>query len=143
MTDPATDPTDAKYLSFLTPVGGIPPDAGADAGPERGAGPQYCGKAVFTDLHTSGQPPGTSAAACTPGMLTAQQKALEFLLFDLVGVRRAGYVGAAAASAESALSWVWTAVVEPPSPALPPLGEASCSARCLASRSSGQSKSTT
>lgn len=81
--DPTTSPNDAKYLSFLTPVGGIPPDGGVEGG-EAGAGPpQYCGKAVFTDLHTSGQPSGDLPAACTGSSLTPQQKALEFLLFDL------------------------------------------------------------
>jgi hypothetical protein len=127
---------DTKYLSFLTPIGGIAPvapapttvDAGApaeagasapvdaavaldaagdasdaatapdaevildsgttlpDAGLETNGGPTYCGKAVFTDLHTSSSlmsqvskiPSGCSGAA-----MTAQQKALEFLFFDL------------------------------------------------------------
>ena len=79
--DPATTPNDTKYLSFLTPIGGIP---GSDAGEAQG--PQYCGKAVFTDLHTSS---GLLASAanipgdCTVGPLTAQQAALEFLFFDL------------------------------------------------------------
>lgn len=78
--DGTTSPNNAKYLSFLTPVGGVPLDAGAEAGIDR---PQYCGKAVFTDLHTSGQPSGDLPAACPAGPLTPQQKALEFLLFDL------------------------------------------------------------
>ena len=130
------DPTnqDTKYLSFLTPIGGIAPAPGTDAGPasdgglgvdagapvdaaastsgdastdaeassvdaaaeaaspgeagppEMGTGPTYCGKAVFTDLHTSSSlfsmvnsiPSGCSGAA-----MTAQQKALEYLFFDL------------------------------------------------------------
>jgi len=76
--DPTTYPNDTKYLSFLTPVGGIP--LAADSGAEP---PQYCGKAVFTDLHTSGQPSGDVPAACTAASLTPQQKALEFLFFDL------------------------------------------------------------
>jgi hypothetical protein len=83
--DPSTSPdSDAKYLSFLTPVGGVPgpPDGGADGGSD-GGDPHYCGKAVFTDLHTSGAPSGDVPAACSPGTLTAQQKALEFLFFDL------------------------------------------------------------
>jgi hypothetical protein len=82
--DPSTSAGDAKYLSFLTPVGGVPgpADAGADGGSD-GGDPHYCGKAVFTDLHTSGAPSGDVPAACSPGTLTAQQKALEFLFFDL------------------------------------------------------------
>jgi hypothetical protein len=135
---------DTKYLSFLTPIGGIPGSGGGDGGtpapvppPEAGApeagvaveagavkdasndvetvadtgpvvepppvdsgpgtgfydgglethgNPTYCGKAVFTDLHTSASlmsqvsriPSGCSGAA-----MTAQQKALEYLFFDL------------------------------------------------------------
>jgi hypothetical protein len=79
--DPTTD--DVKYLSFLTPIGGLPKavDASSDEGP------QYCGKAVFTDLHMSGQfgasPVDTIPSGCTTGPLTPLQKALEFLFFDL------------------------------------------------------------
>jgi hypothetical protein len=103
-----------KYISFGTPIGGISGATPADAGPidsgstesgvaEAGApeggsadggetAPVYCGKAVFTDLHTSGSatsgpfsqvsdvPAGCGANA---GKLTPQQKALEFLFFDL------------------------------------------------------------
>jgi|HubBroStandDraft_6_1064221.scaffolds.fasta_scaffold22097_2 hypothetical protein len=73
---------DVKYLSFETPIGGAPPPP--DAGPE--SGKQYCGKAVFTDLHTSGSLFAMAASVpkdCTAADLTAQQKALEFLFFDL------------------------------------------------------------
>jgi hypothetical protein len=78
--DPASG-NDTKYLSFNTPIGGLAPTA--DAGEK---GQQYCGKAVFTDLHTSA---GLFATAmnvptdCAAADLTAQQKALEFLFFDL------------------------------------------------------------
>ncbi len=113
---------DTKYLSFLTPVGGIVPEAGAPApaapgpdasappvdasadgaaeasapaGPEAGAAttppmetnaPTYCGKAVFTDLHTNSTL--TSSVAnipdgCSGAALNDQQKALEYLFFDL------------------------------------------------------------
>ena len=71
--------SDVKYLSFETPVGGIPVNTG-DAGGETTA--QYCGKAVFSDLHAGGSPSGDIPASCT-GTLTAQLKALEFLFFDL------------------------------------------------------------
>jgi hypothetical protein len=129
---------DTKYMSFLTPVGGIPgsgntgtPEAGtptpmpeastpeasaeasapadaetdaladaaeeaeastrdagkaSDAGPPETNSPQYCGKAVFTDLHTSSglmASARTIPADCSGAPLTAQQKALEFLFFDL------------------------------------------------------------
>jgi hypothetical protein len=74
--DSSTSAGNAKYLSFLTPIGGIPGGSSAT--------PQYCGKAVFTDIHTSGQPTGNVPGDCTAGQaLTPQQKALEFLFFDL------------------------------------------------------------
>jgi hypothetical protein len=81
--DPSTSPNDTKYLSFDTPIGGIPP--APDAG--ESTTKSYCGKAVFTDLHTGGSlfatanpvPSGCGAKKA----LTAQQKALEFLFFDL------------------------------------------------------------
>jgi hypothetical protein len=69
--------TDVKYLSILTPAGGI-------QSPDGGETPTYCGKAVFSDLHAG----GTSLQAdipggCQAGTLTAQELALEFLFFDL------------------------------------------------------------
>jgi hypothetical protein len=79
--NPAMDPqsgqsNDTKYLSLPTPVGGIP--VGPDAGP-----PQYCGKAIFTDLHAGGGPTGNIPAACAGPPLNPQLAALEFLFFDL------------------------------------------------------------
>ncbi len=77
-----TNPPEAdKYFTFNTPIGGVPP--GPDAGPDAGA--SYCGKAVFSDIHVSGS---TSDATTVPTTcqirdLTAQEKALEFLFFDL------------------------------------------------------------
>lgn len=75
------DPSDSdavKYLSFVTPIGGIkaPVDAGESTA-------QYCGKAVFTDLHAGGTPIGNIPGACAGPPLTDQLKALEFLFFDL------------------------------------------------------------
>jgi hypothetical protein len=119
---------DTKYLSFLTPIGGLAPvvgpaeagapatppvEAGTDASSDATAedaraedartedaqtgpaqneagtevtGPQYCGKAVFTDLHTSSNlfaQVGSIPSGCTGAALTPQQKALEYLFFDL------------------------------------------------------------
>jgi hypothetical protein len=61
-----------KYLSFATPIGG--------AG---GANPYYCGKAVFSDLHAGGAPMGDVPGSCKSTALSQQEKALEFLFFDL------------------------------------------------------------
>ena len=78
--DPSTSPNDTKLMSFETPVGGF---AGTQ---DTGTGPSYCGKAAFADLHSSS---GLVASAqsipgdCTAARLTSQQKALEFLFFDL------------------------------------------------------------
>jgi hypothetical protein len=72
------DTGDVKYLSFNTPIGGIP----TDAGPEMG-GKKYCGKAVFTDLHAGGAPSGDIPGSCKTQDLSAQEKALEYLFFDL------------------------------------------------------------
>jgi hypothetical protein len=71
-------PSDTKYLSFETPIGGI---AVPDAGTESTA--QYCGKAAFSDLHVGGMPSGAVPASCKLTDLSAQEKALEFLFFDL------------------------------------------------------------
>ena len=70
--------TDTKYLSFNTPIGGIP----GDGGPET-SGLTYCGKAVFSDLHAGGAPSGDVPGSCQATALSAQEKALEYLFFDL------------------------------------------------------------
>jgi hypothetical protein len=74
------DPNDmhTKYLSFLTPIGGV--QTRLDGGAETTT---YCGKAVFSDLHTSGQPSQSVPGACPTTGLSSQQKALEYLFFDL------------------------------------------------------------
>jgi hypothetical protein len=68
-----------EYFSFDTPVNAPP---GADGG-----APNYCGRAVFSDLHVAGNnldPAGNGGpAACTMRPLSPQEKALEFMLFDL------------------------------------------------------------
>jgi hypothetical protein len=68
-----------KYMSFLTPIGGIPIKT-VDAGESNA---QYCGKAVFSDLHAGGSPTGAIPGSCAGPPLSDQLKALEFLFFDL------------------------------------------------------------
>ena len=70
---------DTKYMSVLTPIGGMPVKS-VDGGEIPG---QYCGKAVFSDLHAGGGPKGDIPATCAGPPLTDQLKALEFLFFDL------------------------------------------------------------
>ena len=72
-----TGAMDTKYLSFETPIGGVPIDGGEVVGK------QYCGKAVFTDLHAGGAPSGNIPGKCMAADLTAQEKSLEFLIFNL------------------------------------------------------------
>jgi hypothetical protein len=66
------------YLSFDTPVN-------APMGPDNG--PMYCGRAVFSDLHVSGDPTTNDSSppptGCANADLSPQEKALEFMLFDL------------------------------------------------------------
>jgi hypothetical protein len=68
-----------EYFSFDTPVN-------APASPDGGA-PEYCGRAVFSDLHVGGDPSTKDSMAppdgCSSGDLSPQEKALEFMLFDL------------------------------------------------------------
>jgi hypothetical protein len=79
-----TSTNNVKYMSFLTPIGGIPASMDASSPSSADASSaQYCGKAVFTDIHTSGAPSGNIPGDCAPMNLTPQQKALEFLFFDL------------------------------------------------------------
>jgi hypothetical protein len=66
------------YFSFDTPVN-------APAGSN--GQPQYCGRAVFSDLHVAGDPSTMDnpppPGGCATGDLSPQEKALEFMLFDL------------------------------------------------------------
>jgi hypothetical protein len=70
--------SDTKYMSFETPIGGAAVDGGVESN-----GAPYSGKAVFTDLHAGGAPLGDVPGACKQTDLSAQEKALEFLFFDL------------------------------------------------------------
>jgi hypothetical protein len=67
------------YFSFDTPV-----NAAAAA---EGGEPAYCGRAVFSDLHVAGNPTtmdtSPPAGGCDATDLSPQEKALEFMLFDL------------------------------------------------------------
>jgi hypothetical protein len=71
-------PAQTLQLAFFTPVGDAPS--------------AQCGRVVFTDFHVSGNvnllDAGLSAgttfpAECTSGPMTSQEKALEFMLYDL------------------------------------------------------------
>ena len=75
-----TDQGWTDYLSFNTPVNA--PNS-PDGGP-----PNYCGRAVFADLHVSSDNTYTMdsnppPSGCQDGELSPQEKALEFMLFDL------------------------------------------------------------
>jgi hypothetical protein len=93
------DPTTASgesaqqtlYFSFDTPIMTAPP-------PPDGQGPQYCGRAVYSDLHVGGNPstndlpnggstgignPEPAPGGCDMTDLSPQEKALEFMIFDL------------------------------------------------------------
>jgi hypothetical protein len=67
------------YFSFNTPIDA---PSSADGGP-----PSYCGRAVYSDLHVGGDPSTVDTdpppSGCQRGDLSPQEKALEFMLFDL------------------------------------------------------------
>ena len=64
------------YFSFDTPVNARRPTV-----------PKYCGRAVFSDLHVAGDPATSDnpppPSGCDDTDLSPQEKALEFMLFDL------------------------------------------------------------
>jgi hypothetical protein len=70
-------PTAVEFLSYNAPIGA--------------ADDKVCGRAVFNDLHVSGQTDNRAAdrpgqpfpGSCATGDLSSQEKALEFMLFDL------------------------------------------------------------
>ncbi len=66
--------TEVRYFSFNAPTAAAPED--------------QCGRAVYSDLHLMGISAGGASfpSGCpAPGGLSAQQKALEFMFFDLSG----------------------------------------------------------
>ena len=78
VADQQADPPGAtQYFSFNTPTdAAMSPD-----------GPNYCGRVVFSDLHVGGasmdMPMRPVPQECADAELTPQEKALEFMLFDL------------------------------------------------------------
>ena len=73
-----TSGASTMYFSFDTPIN--PPKA-------KDGTPLYCGRAVFSDLHVAGDPSTSDTMSppggCSTGPLSPQEKALEFMLFDL------------------------------------------------------------
>jgi hypothetical protein len=71
-------PNATQYFSFNTPTNAALDDAGV---------PNYCGRVVFSDLHVGAASNDNTAlpipAECASGALSPQEKALEFMLFDL------------------------------------------------------------
>jgi hypothetical protein len=83
ISDMASDkPGQTMYFSFDTPVNLMPPTTGPDP-----SGTTYCGRAVFSDLHVAGDPSTSDNSpppgGCAMADLSPQEKALEFMLFDL------------------------------------------------------------
>jgi hypothetical protein len=66
------DSNNVKYFSFNAPIAAMPD--------------QQCGRVVYGDLHVSGEAESNFPTDCNPkpgNALSPQQKALEFLFFDL------------------------------------------------------------
>jgi hypothetical protein len=73
-----------EYFTFDTPIGG--------AGTDDAGAPTYCGRVVYSDLHVGAasgdygggtDPTPTVPTGCANQPLSPQEKALEFMLFDL------------------------------------------------------------
>jgi hypothetical protein len=79
----ASVPGATQYFTWDTPVGGVN---------EGDAGVNYCGRVVFSDLHVgsavspadyNGTTNTKTPTGCSASALSPQEKALEFMLFDL------------------------------------------------------------
>jgi hypothetical protein len=73
----ASVPNATEYFSFNTPTNAPLGDGGV---------PNFCGRVVYSDLHVgaaSGDMPSTIPGECKQQDLSPQEKALEFMLFDL------------------------------------------------------------
>jgi hypothetical protein len=81
----ATVPGASMYFSFDTNANGPIPVTASSSGD--GGTNEYCGRAVYSDLHVAGNPVTQdmlpTPAGCATGDLSPQEKALEFMLFDL------------------------------------------------------------
>ncbi len=80
-TDPSVSPASTQYFSWDMPFDAAKNDAGV---------PQYCGRAVFSNMHVAGSAndypggSGTVPAGCdSRAALWPDEKAIEFILFDL------------------------------------------------------------
>jgi hypothetical protein len=80
-TDPSVSPASTQYFSWDMPLNAAKNDAGV---------PQYCGRAVFSDMHVAGSAndyPGSAGSVPTGcdsmAALWPDEKAIEFILFDL------------------------------------------------------------
>jgi hypothetical protein len=70
-----------KVFAFPTPVEVVDGGSSVPRGP-------YCGRALFTDVHAGGGGQSSTApvpASCTGGAMSAEEKALEYFVFDLFG----------------------------------------------------------
>jgi hypothetical protein len=70
-----------RAFSFPTPVSGT-----LDASAPVEENPAYCGRVTFTDVHAGGggQPSDAPVpASCMGGTMTAEEKTLEYLFFNL------------------------------------------------------------
>jgi hypothetical protein len=79
-TDPSVSPASTQYFSWDMPFNPPISDAGV---------PEYCGRAVYSDMHVSGSATDYSTGTTVPAgcdstsALSPDEDAIEFILFDL------------------------------------------------------------